>query len=114
MVGNQTKKTGVLNDGFFSIDSKDRKNKFGFLFEGKIEVPKDGEYEFSLNSDDGSDLRVGGVRVVLNDGLHDMVSKQGKIKLKKGLVEIKVGYFQKTGAMGCTSVGRARVSASKR
>lgn len=94
------KKTGVLNDGFFSIDSKDRKNKFGFLFEGKIEVPKDGEYEFSLNSDDGSDLRVGGVRVVLNDGLHGMVAKQGKIKLKKGLVEIKVGYFQKDGGDG--------------
>ena len=94
------KKTGVLNDGFFSIESKDRNKNYGFLFEGKIDVPKDGEYEFYLDSDDGSELRVGGVRVVLNDGLHDMVSKQGKIKLKKGLVEIKVGYFQKDGGDG--------------
>jgi len=91
------KKTGTLPDGFFSIDSKDRKDGFGFLFEGKIEVPKDGDYEFCLQSDDGSELRVGGKRVVLNDGVHGMVRKQGEIKLKKGLREICVGYFDKDG-----------------
>lgn len=91
------KKTGVLADGFFSIDPKDRNDNVGFLFEGKIEVPKDGDYEFYLNSDDGSELYAGGKRVVLNDGVHGMVRKQGKIKLKKGLVKIKVGYFEKAG-----------------
>ena len=89
------KKTGSLPDGFFSIESKDRKDGFGFLFEGKIEVPKDGDYEFCLQSDDGSELHVDGKRVVLNDGVHGMVRKQGKIKLKKGLREISVGYFDK-------------------
>jgi len=91
------KKTGALADGFFSLDPKDRKDNFGFLFEGKIEVPKDGDYEFYLQSNDGSELHVGGKRVVLNDGVHGMVRKQGKSKLKKGLAEIRVGYFEKDG-----------------
>jgi azurin len=88
---------GTLPAGFISLDPKKRKDKFGFLFKGRIEVPKDGEYEFFLTSDDGSELLIDGNRVVLNDGVHGMVAKQGKIKLKKGLAEIKVGYFQKTG-----------------
>ena len=93
-------KTGALPDGFFSIDSKDRKDGFGFLFEGKIEAPKDGDYEFYLESDDGSELHVDGKRVVLNDGVHGMVRKQGKITLKKGLREVRLGYFEKDKAEG--------------
>ena len=91
------KKSGTLADGFFSLVPKDRNDNFGFLFKGKIEIPKDGDYEFYLRSDDGSELHVGGKRVVLNDGVHGMVGKQGQIKLEKGLVEIKVGYFEKDG-----------------
>lgn len=94
------KKTGALPDGLFSIDSKDRKDGFGFLFEGKIEAPKDGDYEFYLESDDGSELHVDGKRVVLNDGVHGLVRKQGKIKLKKGPREVRLGYFQKDKAEG--------------
>jgi azurin len=91
------RKTGPVHDGFFSIDPKDRNDNIGFLFEGMIEVPKDGNYEFFLTSDDGSELHVDGKRVVLNDGVHGMVRKQGEIKLKKGLVEIRAGYFEKDG-----------------
>ena len=61
------KSNGSLEEGFFSTDSKDRKTNFGFLFEGKIEIPQDGDYEFFLQSDGGSELYVGGTRVVLVD-----------------------------------------------
>jgi azurin len=91
------KKIGLLEDGFLSLSPKDKGDGFGFLFEGKIEVPKDGDYEFFLTSDDGSELYVGDKRVVLNDGVHSEVRKQGKIKLSKGLSDFKVGYFEKGG-----------------
>ena len=88
---------GTLEDGFLSIDSKGRKDNFGFLFEGKIEVPKDGDYEFYLQSDDGSELYVDGRRVVVSGGVDGMLKKQGKINLKKGLVSFRVGFFDKDG-----------------
>ena len=94
------KKTGVLNDGFFSIESKDRNKKFGFLFEGKIEVPKDGEYEFYLDSDDGSELRVGGMGVALNDGLHGHGLKAGENQTQEGFGGNQGGILQKDGGDG--------------
>jgi azurin len=91
------KSNGSLEEGFFSTDSKDRKTNFGFLFEGKIEIPQDGDYEFFLQSDGGSELYVGGTRVVLVDGVKGKARKQGKVKLKRGLLNLKAGYFKQGG-----------------
>ena len=91
------KKTGLLDNGFLSLSPKDRGNGFGILYEGKLDVPKDGTYEFFLASDDGSALFVAGNLVVVNDGLDGEVRKQGKVKLRKGLSDFRVGYFDKVG-----------------
>ena len=91
------KKTGALADGFFSLDPKDRKDNFGFLFEGKIEIPQDGDYEFFLKPDGGTELHVGGTRVVLADGVKGKARKQGKVKLKRGLLDLKAVYFKQEG-----------------
>lgn len=56
----------------------------GAAFEGFIYVPEDGEWEFSISSDDGSDFWIGDHsdpinwdQVVDNNGLHGFRSREG-------------------------------------
>jgi len=67
---------------------------FGVRFVGTIEVPADGEYEFSLRSDDGSILYINDNKVIDNDGLHATRTINGKIWLKKGSHKFRVDYYQ--------------------
>jgi hypothetical protein len=58
-----------------------------------IETP--GEYQFSLVSDDGSELYIDGKRVINNNGLHDSkLAKTAKVALNRGIHSIRVPYFQ--------------------
>ena len=87
--------TGALKQGYFDITSATREFSFGFVFIGTLKVPEDGEYTFSLDSDDGSRLTVNGTQVVVHDGIHGTGNPQsGKLKLKKGRVPIRLDYFQ--------------------
>jgi alpha-L-fucosidase len=70
---------------------------FGLELTGWIEVPGDGVYRFSLGSDDGSVLEIGGTRVVDNDGLHSMRFVSGEIALGKGRHPIVVRHFEQDG-----------------
>ena len=78
-------------------------NRFAIRWTGKLEAPKDGEYTFSLESDDGSRLLIDGKIVVDNGGLHDMQSQWGKVNLKAGEHDIKIDYFENEndGGAGC-------------
>ena len=67
------------------------------IFNGLVEVPDDGIYQFVLHSDDGSVLRIDGHVVVDHDGLHGPSSKSGLVALKKGKHAIRVAYFQAGG-----------------
>lgn len=69
----------------------------GLRFTGFIDIPKDGVYQFSLTSDDGSMLLIDGAVVVDNDGLHGAVEKQGSAALAAGKHPITVLWFNKTG-----------------
>ena len=46
---------------------------------GLIRIPKDGNYTFFLESDDGSRLSLGGKQIIDNGGLHAMEEKSGDI-----------------------------------
>lgn len=72
-------------------------DNFGLVFEGTLTLPADGTYEFTTSSDDGSDLWVDDKRVVDNDGIHGVVSKSGKAKLKAGEHKLVVRMFEKNG-----------------
>ena len=61
---------GQLTQGYFDISLATREFSFGFVFVGTLKVPEDGEYVFSLDSDDGSRLTINGQQVVLYDGIH--------------------------------------------
>jgi len=84
-----------LEKGFFDIAPASREFAFGFVFNGTLKVPGDGEYTFVLDSDDGSRLTVNGTQVVLYDGIHGLGEPHlGKIQLKQGRVPIRLDYFQ--------------------
>ena len=66
-------------------------------FEGYFKVDRDGNYRFSLDSDDGSKLYVDGRQVVDNDGIHPPKSVTGGVQLTKGIHKVVVAFFQAGG-----------------
>ena len=75
----------------------ERPETFGLRFTGFLRVPASGLYMFSLVSDDGSVLRVGGQVVVDNDGWHSETERSGMIALEAGLHPINVDFVQGSG-----------------
>lgn len=81
----------------FEITSAKVPDKYAFRFRGFITVPADGVYTFSALSDDGSNLWIGGQKVVANDGPHSSAEKSGWVALAKGPHPITVTFFERTG-----------------
>ncbi|MEW5701814.1 MAG: glycoside hydrolase family 38 C-terminal domain-containing protein [Candidatus Zixiibacteriota bacterium] len=77
-----------------------RKEDFGLVLRGFVQVPTDGLYRFALSSDDGSDLSVDDTLLVDNDGLHGMGDVSGEVGLKAGLHAVTIRMFQKKGDRG--------------
>jgi len=73
-----------------------RQEKYGMAFTCFLDAPAEGKYTFTLGSDDGSLLLIGGEKVVDNDGQHSMVEKSGDIALRAGKHPITVQFFQGT------------------
>jgi alpha-glucosidase (family GH31 glycosyl hydrolase) len=70
------------------------KNDYAVVYNAYLNVPADGKYTFYLTSDDGSKLYIDNQLVVDNDGDHAFVQKSGVVNLKKGLLPIRVEFFQ--------------------
>ncbi len=91
---------------------------FGIVYEGFLKLEKDGIYEFSLTSDDGSRLEIDGETIVINDGLHGMIEKTGSTYLKKGYHSIKVEFFQAGGGwwlnLLMTAPGESKIPISEK
>lgn len=86
------KRKGTLSEP--SITEADQEDHFAFVFEGLIEVPQDGVYEFMTKSDDGSVLYIDNKMIVNNDGSHAAISATGRIALQKGLHRYRLIYFE--------------------
>jgi PA14 domain len=67
---------------------------FAIDYSGEIWISKAGKYQFALNSDDGSKLYIDGHNVIDNDGIHPPQVETGSAKLKEGIHQIRVSYFQ--------------------
>ena len=74
---------------------------FYIRWTGKLHAPKNGNYTFFLESDDGSRLFLDGKQVIDNGGLHGMEEKSGEIQLTEGEHAIKVDFFENDGDAGC-------------
>jgi hypothetical protein len=70
---------------------------FAIDYSGRFWAEKPGEYDFSLTSDDGSNLYIDGELVVDNDGIHSTRERSGAVRLTRGVHKIRVSYYQGPG-----------------
>ena len=72
-----------------------RPEAFGYVFEGILKVPADGDYTFVLDSDDGTRLAIDGRVVIDHDGIHgEGQAKTATVSLTAGRLPIRLDYFQ--------------------
>lgn len=86
--------TDHVPSGKFDLSCTKEKDSFGIVFRGNIEVPKSGDYVFTVSSDDGSRLLIDRKIVIDHDGIHGDTAKSGKVELEKGSHHIEVQYFE--------------------
>lgn len=72
--------------------------KFALRFVGYVFLPENGDYAFTLRSDDGAVLKIGGLTMVDHDGPHGTTAKTGRIWLRRGIYPVDLGYFDAGGA----------------
>jgi hypothetical protein len=97
--------TGSVPGQLFDIAvaSSLRPDNFGYMFTGFLKVPMDGDYTFSLDSDDGSRLTIDGGIVAEYDGIHgEGKPKTATVRLKAGRLPIRLDYFQGQHGKGLT------------
>lgn len=67
---------------------------FAYIFNGYLDVPAEGVWEFATISDDGSSLAIDGIPVVDNDGSHSETLASGLVALSKGFHSFELRYFE--------------------
>ena len=92
------KTKGVV--GTFNINNRERDINYAFLFNGYIQIPKDGQYTFYLASNDGSVLYLDGHELINHDGAHIITEEYASVALSEGKHKIVVKYFQLMGGLG--------------
>jgi cytochrome c2 len=81
----------------FDLGVAQREHHFGIQFEGFFKVEREGNYAFSVHSDDGAILSVDGKPVVNNDGVHPPSTGTGSVRLRAGVHRVTVGFIQAGG-----------------
>jgi len=74
-----------------------REDEYGFLFEGFVDLPRDGLWTFATTSDDGSRLWIDGEMVVDNGGDHAPLRKEGEVDLSAGRHALTITFYERTG-----------------
>jgi hexosaminidase len=74
-----------------------RAENYGLKLEGGLMIKNEGDYTFTLSSDDGSRLILDGKTVVNNDSLHDDAPVSARIHLTAGKHACTVLFFQAGG-----------------
>jgi hypothetical protein len=96
---------GPLPAGLFDIAAAPslRPDNFGYVFTGFLKVPADGDYTFTLDSDDGSRLAIDGRVVLEYDGIHGEGSPTtATVRLAAGRRPVRLDYFQGLHGKGLT------------
>ena len=93
--GLQITKEGAVTE--FDISVASRTESFAIQFEGYVDIPADGFYNFYTSSDDGSALFIDNKEIVNNDGLHPMRERSAQVGLQAGKHYIRVNFFQASG-----------------
>lgn len=97
--------SGALTPAFIDLRPRKREENFGFVFEGILNVPKDGEYTFYLDSDDGSRISLAGKKTLEKTSPGGQGQEQrATVHLAAGPVPFRLDYIQGTSVFGI-SVG---------
>ena len=81
--------------GLISLSHADRKDLFGLVWEGWLDVPYDGRYTFTFNTDDGGAVTINNKQIITRDQIGAAKKpSRGSIHLKKGRAPIKIEYFE--------------------
>jgi len=92
--------SGESEEGTIDLGLAKRKEGFGMVFDGELEIKEAGEFNFRLGSDDGSRLIINGKELIDNGGMHAVEYKKESLKLEPGMASIRVEYFDSGGAQG--------------
>lgn len=76
--------------------------RYGVRARGSINIPQTGSWTFTLGSDAGSRLLIGGSQVIDHDGLHTFGTMAGTVDLEAGSHEFEALFFENTGNHGLT------------
>lgn len=93
--GAKAQKEGVTDK--VNTTGKMRKDKYGLVFEGYVQIDQTVGYTFFLGSDDGSVLEIDGKETINNDGDHGFLEKEATLYLAKGYHSIKIRYYDAGG-----------------
>ncbi|MCH2365595.1 MAG: PA14 domain-containing protein [Planctomycetes bacterium] len=91
---------GVVPEISLKVPQRKANDAFALRFTGNIQIPRSGNYTFSINSDDGSRLYIDGKEVINNDGSHGMREKSKKLRLSAGSHPFIVTYYDGGGSDG--------------
>lgn len=82
----------------FDLSEFQDQTSFALAWSGWLQIPKSGEYTFTLGSDDGSRLWIGGALALDNDALQAYSEKSAKCRLVQGWYPVRIEYFDGGGA----------------
>ena len=93
--------SAIQAKGLINLEGYSEKDHFGLAWEGELNVRREGQFSFTLDSDDLSALYIDDKKVVEVTGLGGMGrAKTGKATLHPGVVKIRVEYLEFTGFTG--------------
>jgi hypothetical protein len=93
--------SAIQAKGLINLEGYSEKDHFGLVWEGELNVRREGQISFTLDSDDLSALYIDDKKVVEVSGLGGMGrAKTGKATLHPGVVKIRVEYLEFTGFTG--------------
>jgi flagellin len=75
-------------------------NRKVFVFEGEIDIPVDGNYNFSVGSDDGFNLQINGATVIERTTNRAFATTNGNTNLTAGTHAIRLLYWENSGGNG--------------
>ena len=86
---------GALTTRAISLSPRKRDENFGFVYEGFLNVLKEGDYTFFLDSDDGSRLTIAGKKLLEKDmGGGQGNEMHGIVHLARGRIPFRLDYFE--------------------
>jgi putative heme-binding domain-containing protein len=92
--------SGVVPQVTLDVPKRPRTEHYALRLSGSLDVPKAGNYNFFLSSDDGSRLYIDNKMLINHDGPHGMDAKSAKVDLPAGRVPFTLTYMNITGGFG--------------